>query len=106
MPMRKLTLLTTGLARGGAEAQVALLASAFHKRGYGVEVISMLPPQAHAEELAAAGIPVRLLNMRPGVPDPRAIFRLAGMLRTSRPDVLHCHMVHANLLGRVARPLA
>ena len=104
--MRRLTLLTTGLGRGGAEAQVALLARTFQARGYGVEVISMIPPEAHTEELAAAGIPVRSLNMRAGVADPRALFRLAGMLRASRPHILHCHMVHANLLGRLVRLLA
>ena len=103
--MRKLTILTTGLARGGAEAQVVLLARSFHARCWCVEVISMLRPEAHADELSAAGIPVRCLEMRRGVPDPRAIYRIAGMLRQSRPHVLHCHMVHANLLGRVVRPL-
>lgn len=100
---RRLTILTTSLARGGAEAQVVLLARSFHARDWRVEVISMLPPLAHAEELVHAGIPVHSLEMRPGVPDPGAIFRLARLLRKSGPHVLHCHMAHANLLGRIVR---
>ena len=44
--------------------------------------------------------------MRRGFPDPRGLVRLVRMVRTWRPDVLHSHMVHANLMARVVRPLA
>ncbi|MBI3681362.1 MAG: sugar transferase [Acidobacteria bacterium] len=104
--MRRIVLLTTGLARGGAEAQVVLLALNLSRRGWNVRVVSMLPPQAHEEDLRNARIPVLDLGMRKGIPDPRAIFRLAGSLREFRPHILHCHMVHANLLGRITRLLA
>lgn len=99
----KVCFLTTGLARGGAEIQVVLLAKGFKQRGWDVSVESMLPPQNFVEELTSHGIPVNSLGMRCGVPNPFAIWRLARRWRTFRPDVVHCHMVHANLLGRVAR---
>jgi glycosyltransferase involved in cell wall biosynthesis len=67
--------------------------------------ISLLPPVAFEAELARAGIPVAALGMRPGVPDPRALARLVAILNRWRPQLLHCHMFHANLLGRVARLL-
>ncbi|SHE67702.1 Glycosyltransferase involved in cell wall bisynthesis [Desulfofundulus australicus DSM 11792] len=102
----RLLFLTTGLAYGGAETQLVRLATRLRARGWGVRVVSMLPPQAFAEELEAAGIPLATLNMRRGVPDPRALFRLASILRRDRPQVVHSHMVHANLLARLARPLA
>jgi glycosyltransferase involved in cell wall biosynthesis len=41
--------------------------------------------------------------MRPGIPNPVGLARLAAILRKLRPRILHCHMFHANLLGRVAR---
>jgi glycosyltransferase involved in cell wall biosynthesis len=63
----------------------------------------MLPPKDYTHHLVANGIPVASLGMRRKVPDPRAILRLASILRQWRPEVLHCHMVHANLLGRVTR---
>jgi len=63
----------------------------------------MLPPQAFTEELASADIPAITLNMRRGLPDPRAIARLVKILRQWQPDVVHSHMVHANLLARIAR---
>lgn len=69
-------------------------------------MVSMLPPQAFTDELQAAGIPLATLNMRRGVPDLRALFRFVSILRRERPQVIHSHMVHANLLARFARLLA
>ena len=66
----------------------------------------MLPPKAFIEEFDGAGIPLGNLNMHQGIPDPRAIFRLLRVLYRLRPDIVHSHMVHANLLARIVRPLA
>lgn len=98
-----LVLLTTGLSRGGAEAQVVLLARTLSERGWQVHVVSMLEPSAFQSELAEAGVTLHSLGMRPGRPDPWGAARLAVVLRRLRPMVLHCHMFHANLLGRLAR---
>lgn len=103
---RSIVLISTGLAYGGAETQLVNLATRLKKRGWDVRVISMLPPQAFTEELQAAGIPLATLNMRRGVPDPRAVFRLVAILRQWRPHILTTFMFHANLLGRIAGRLA
>jgi len=95
--------LITGLAYGGAETQLVNLATKLKCRGWDVRVVSMLPPQAFVEELKNAHIPLATLNMRRGVADPRAIFRLLKILREWKPDIVHSHMVHANLLARVVR---
>lgn len=102
----KVGFLTTGLARGGAEIQVVLLAKGFKQRGWDVSVESMLPPQDFVEELTAHGVAVTSLGMQRGVPNPIAIWRLARRWMSFQPDVVHCHMVHANLLGRITRILA
>ena len=68
-----------------------------------MRVVAMLPPQAFTEELKEAGIPLSTLNMRRGVADPRAVFRLVKVLREWRPDIVYSHIVHANLLARIAR---
>lgn len=98
-------LLTTNLARGGAETQVALLAQALSRRGWRVSVVSLLPPSAFTQELTGSGVEVRSLGMRPGIPDARGAARLALILRSLRPRVLHSHMFHANLLARAIRLL-
>lgn len=92
--------------RGGAETQVYLLAKELHKRGHEVQVISMRDAEAYEEELLEEGIRFRSLGMTRGVPDPRGLFRLVGALRRFCPDVLHSHMIHANLLGRIAQLLS
>ncbi|MBS3967370.1 MAG: glycosyltransferase [Truepera sp.] len=99
----KIALLTTSLMRGGAEIQVFLLARTLKRRGHEVQVISMVAPEAFEPELVELGIPLHSLNMRPGAPDPRALWRLTAILRAWRPEILHSHMIHANLLGRLVR---
>src|ERR1035438_5609874 len=96
-------LLTTNLARGGAEAQGAPLALSLSRRGWPVSVVSLLDPSAFQAELREANVQVRSLGMQPGRPNPLALARLAAILRKERPCVLHSHMFHANLLARLPR---
>jgi glycosyltransferase involved in cell wall biosynthesis len=96
----------TGLAYGGAETQLVRLATRLKSRGWEVSVVSLMPPKAYVEDLEAAGIPVFSLNIRRKLPDPRPVLRLARIIRKWQPDVVHSHMVHANLLARIVRPLA
>jgi glycosyltransferase involved in cell wall biosynthesis len=101
--MSSICFLITGLNIGGAEVQLVNVVRRLQLLGWKPVVISMLPAEGRlADELKFAGIAVRSLHMRTGVPDPRAILRLILTLRRIRPVVLHSHMVHANLLARIA----
>ncbi len=105
MGEKRISFVTTAINDGGAENQLISLATRLKARGWETNIISMLPPRAYRDELAAMNIPVDSLGMRRGVADPRAVFRLVTLLRRFRPHVVHSHMVHANLLARLARPL-
>jgi glycosyltransferase involved in cell wall biosynthesis len=106
-PRRRLLLLSTAMSvGGGAEEQVFQLAYEFHARSWDVLIVSMLPPGAMPANFTESGIPLTHLDMRRGRPDPRGILRLAHLIRTFRPDVVHSHMTHANLLARAARVIA
>lgn len=94
---------TTGLAYGGAETQLKNLALRLKQRKWLLSVVSMLPPKAYVDELESAGICVYNLRMRRKVPDPRAVLRLAAIMRRERPLLIHSHMIHANLLARMTR---
>ncbi|MDQ2946852.1 MAG: glycosyltransferase [Acidobacteriota bacterium] len=96
-------LVTTNLARGGAEIQVTQLAGSLHRRGWNVTVISLLPLGELADELAALEIPVFSLGMRAGKADVRAVVRLIRILNKVKPQIVHAHMFHANLLARCVR---
>lgn len=98
--------LVTSSGVGGAERQVHDLAAEFSARGWAVAVVSMLPVEPMLASLQESGVSVTSLGMRKGVPDPRAVVALARLVRRWKPDVLHGHMVHANLLARISRPLA
>ncbi|MFZ3133239.1 glycosyltransferase [Methanothrix sp.] len=102
----RLLFLITSLAYGGAETQLVRLAIQLKKRGWDVLVVTMMQPKAYADELEAAGICVASLGIARKIPDPRPILHLVRLIRSWQPDVIHSHMVHANLLARIVRPLA
>jgi glycosyltransferase involved in cell wall biosynthesis len=103
---KTVTYLTTGLELGGAEIQLVNLAVGFAKRGWRVQVVSMLPADTSlVDRLKTNGVRLVSLNMRPGVPNPVAVPKLARILSDFRTDVLHSHMVKANILGRLARSM-
>ncbi len=89
--------------RAGAGIIVADLMLRLKARGWDVTMLSMLPDNEFAEKLAGAAIPVDYLGMRRGVADPRAIFKASSQLGKWKPDILHSHTVHANLLARAVR---
>lgn len=101
---KRILMLITSLVRsGGAESQVVRLSIELKSRGWDVTVVSLVEPTAYVEELEAHNIKHYSLDMSPGVPDPRAVVRLRRIIKRYRPDVVHCHMFHANLLGRITR---
>jgi glycosyltransferase involved in cell wall biosynthesis len=103
---RRLLFVVTALAWGGAESQVIDLARTLSKQGWQVSVAVLLDHAERRLDLESEGIPVHTLGMKRGIPEPRALLRLAAIIRTFRPSVVHSHMVHANLVTRLTRLLA
>lgn len=107
---KNIILLSTGLDPDGAENQLVQMALRLKSRGWAVKVVSMLPPSASSatliELLGAAQVPLESLGMQRGSADLMAVWKLATLLRQEKPQVLHAHMVHANLLARIVRLLA
>jgi glycosyltransferase involved in cell wall biosynthesis len=91
--------LITGLQCGGSENQLQQLVLASDNRRFRHIVISLLEGGAIASELKAAGIEVYSLGMRRGLPSPAGMVRLVRLLRRLRPNVLHCWLYHACLMG-------
>jgi len=104
--MKRLLFVITGLGMGGAEVQVVALAKALQARGWEIQVASLTPPGPLAEELQRLGITVISLGLCSRTPHPRSVARLVRLVRSWRPQVVHSHMFHANVLARLARPLA
>jgi glycosyltransferase involved in cell wall biosynthesis len=96
----------TGLSRGGAEAMLCKLLSRADRRRYEPQVISLTEIGPVGREIEELGVPVRALGMKPGLPSPLLLLRLAGWLRSASPDIVQTWMYHADLIGGLAAKLA
>lgn len=99
----RILLLSTSMGMGGADKLLLIAAQAMRSHGHEVRIVSMTPLGPMGQEARSLGIPTETLDMRRGFADPRGLFRLAQLVRSWRPDVVHSHMVHANLMARVLR---
>src|SRR5215213_3605643 len=99
----KIVMVVTGLGVGGAERQIVALAHRFQALGSSIVVVTLIEPGPLKEEMTRMNIPVYSLGMKRGMPGPGAILKLAKIVRREKPDVVHAHMFHANLLARVSR---
>lgn len=93
----------TGLA--GAERHLLTLLAGMRARGVDARLIVLVEPRRPAVELFTAakarGIPTIRCPIL-GDADPTLWIRLARHLRRFQPDLVHTHLVHADLHGGVA----
>ena len=101
----KIFILSTSMGMGGADQQILILAQAMRARGHDVRIVALAPLGQMGYEAQRAGIPTESLEMQRNIGMVSGIIRLVRMIRAWRPDVLHSHMVHANLLARALRPI-
>ncbi|MFP4139936.1 MAG: glycosyltransferase [Phycisphaerae bacterium] len=90
----------TELRPSGAERCVFELTRRLDPERFDVRVVSLRGGEV-AGWLARLGYPVEVLGLR-GRWDVSKFMRLVGTLRWWRPDVLHTHLFHADLVGRSA----
>jgi len=94
----------TSLGMGGAERVVLALAGRMAQRGHTVALLVVRPPVA---EQWPTALPVVHLEMRRS---PMSVLigleRGRRFLREFRPDLLHSHSFHANLVTRLLKALA
>ena len=60
--LRRICFVSTGLGRGGAEAQLFRAACGLRNRGFDVHVVSILPNDYYGSRLQAEGIPGTCLS--------------------------------------------
>lgn len=96
--------LITELRPAGAERLVYELAVRLDRRRFEPSVVAFRGG-AVADQLREAGVDVHVLGMRRKWDLPRLI-GLPRLLRQIRPDILHTHLFHADLAGRLSAALA
>lgn len=98
----KVLFVITGLGIGGAESQVLDLADRMSTRGHQIMIAyltgpaRLLPNNPYIEV-----VPVGILKSPFGF--ACGYLRLRQLICDFKPDVVHSHMVHANLLARLVR---
>lgn len=90
---------------GGSERHVLELLPALRARGMDARFLGLdnpaAAPEPFYEALAAADVPFERLPC-PRDLDPRLARRTAGAVRRFRPDLVHTHLVHADVYGALA----
>lgn len=99
--------LIRSLACGGAERQLACLASRLDPQYFDVRVLTFYPGGAVWDELhQSAQVHVDTLNKRGRWEVVRFVWRLVRYLRTWSPHILHSYLVEPSILGLVSARLA
>src|SRR5687768_16941840 len=94
------------MGMGGADQQILSAAKTLRDRGWDARIVSLTSLGPMGLQAGQQGIPTSSLEMPRGIPDPRGVMRLTRMVRSWEPQILHSHMIHANLMARLLRPLA
>lgn len=103
--MKSITHVITGLNVGGAERALHTLLTHGLEGPFENHVISLMGLGHYGPLLERAGIPVTCLNMNPGRPSPRALWRLRAAIRAHPPRIIQGWMTHGNLSASLARRL-
>lgn len=99
--MSRVLLVITGLRLGGAETQLCRVAEGLRERGHEVGIAYLT---GSAEVIPDdARVSVESIGMDKSLRGTlRGTRRLRELIREFSPDVVHSHMIHANILARVA----
>lgn len=103
----RIAYLITAFGLGGAETQVILLAREMRARGHEVVVVRLRNrPDALVAQLHDHRLPTLSLGLDRHWQLLPALARARAWARAWRPDVVHSHMVHANVFARLLRLIA
>ena len=106
LPPRRIVYVTTALRVGGAEAMLARLAGARPAPAEEIVVVSLLPAEAHAEQLRRAGVTVVELDFGSAFGIVSGLPELAKLIARRRPEIVQGWMYHGDLAALVALALS
>jgi len=93
----------------GAERHLLDLLPGLRANGIDAQFLLLTPPGEAAQPLIEAArardIPTQTLSL-PRSASPSALMELSNLLRDSKPDIVHTHLIHADLYGTIATRLA
>lgn len=99
--MNKILYIITGLGMGGAEKQVIALSEEMSQRGHKVEIIALkkrpvrLTPRDNNIIIHDLELDFSLISFL------CSVRKLFDAINKISPDIIHSHMIHANILSRI-----
>jgi glycosyltransferase involved in cell wall biosynthesis len=100
----RIVYMLASLGVGGAEKQVLALATRMAVRGHVATLVTLLPQMS---EEWPTSLPVIRLNLnRNPISLVAALSRARRILRELKPDIVHSHSYHANIIARLVSPFA
>lgn len=102
--MRKIKLfyLITGLTAGGAEIMLKRIISRLNLRKFDIIICSITQELDLFNDLKPFIKSLYCLDVKSVLNGPKSLVQLRKILLQEDPDILHCFMPHANILGRFA----
>lgn len=103
MKNKKILFVLTALGMGGAENQVCSLADKLSQKGYRITIISILDGEIKIRP-KNNNIEIICLNMKKNIFSFFiSMMKLKKIIKKEQPDIVHSHMVHANIFSRLLR---
>jgi len=99
MKKYKLLNIITDLNTGGAERALYNLLYGGLAEQFDCHVISLMDEGTYGAKIKKLGVSVTCIGMRGKIGIPFYLLRLIEAVRSIAPDIIQCHMYHANLLG-------
>jgi glycosyltransferase involved in cell wall biosynthesis len=99
----RIAFMLTSLGIGGTERQVVALAERMRARGHAVMIVVLA--ECAPQEWPAQVEVVHLALRRNFLDIIRGVARAVPVLRAFRPQILHCHNFHGNIVGRLLKVL-
>lgn len=97
----KILYVITGLGQGGAERVVCDLANKMFEKGHEVKIAYLTGDVLTRPKYD--DIELININMKSTMSLPSAFLKLSKVIKVYNPNVVHSHMVHANLITRLTR---
>lgn len=102
----KIMYVITSLNLGGAETQVLRMCKNMKEKAHDVCLVLMVDAQSDdiLNKVKEHSIRCYSLHMKRGKASLKAYIHFLSVIKKEKPDVVHSHMIHANLLLRASAP--
>lgn len=98
----RILFLTPAMGVGGVGRQLFELSKSLSDRGHEVEILSLTPIGNFGQKARSAGISVQSLDVESKLLAPVGVWKVRRKIQSFDPDILHAHLYHAIITGRLA----